>query len=266
MHRNYDMKKILFLLCIIGKMRFREAQSEQEFPFPADFKFGVTTSAFQIEGGWNISGKGQHIWDTVTHQNLTFIKDKQNGEKACDSYHLWKKDVELLNNLGVHFYRFSLSWSRLLPTGFSNHINLEAVQYYNSIINELLSFGIEPMVTLYHGDLPQPLQDMGGWPNPSLVPHYENYANVAFRLFGDRVKTWITFNDPYEVCVSGYGTGNYAPGIVSPGISDYLCGKTILLAHAKAYKLYKQHYYKKQKGEFNIITPLYLHITSDKSY
>lgn len=155
-----------------------------------------------------------------------------------------------LKKIGVNFYRFSLSWSRLLPTGFPNSINPDGIRYYNALINELLAHKIEPMVTLYHWDLPQPLQEIGGWPNLILAEIYKEYANVAFRYFGDRVKTWITFNEPIEVCQSGYAEGNDAPAYRSEGIGNYLCGKTLLVAHAKAYRLYEKDYKAKQKGNF----------------
>ncbi|KAK4882989.1 hypothetical protein RN001_006308 [Aquatica leii] len=224
----------------------------QQLLFPNDFKFGVATSSYQIEGGWNASGKGENIWDHMTHNNPKSIQDKSNGDIACDSYHLWKTDVQLLKNLGVHFYRFSLSWSRLLPNGLNNRINYDGVHYYNNLIDELLKYNIEPVVTLYHWDLPQGIQNIGGWPNIATADYFMDYAKVAFDLFGDRVKTWITFNEPIEICVSGYGGGDKAPRIIYPGISDYLCGKTILIAHAKVYHLYNNYYRAKQRGKIGI--------------
>lgn len=149
------------------------------------------------------------------------------------------------------FLRLSLSWSRLLPTGFGNIVNPDGVRYYNDVINGLLSNGIQPVVTLYHWDLPQPLQDLGGWPNVEIATYFEDYALIAFALFGDRVKTWITMNEPPEICGSGYGLGINAPSILSPGVGDYLCGKTVLLAHAKAYRLYDRVFRKEQQGNRN---------------
>ncbi|KAK5649854.1 hypothetical protein RI129_000883 [Pyrocoelia pectoralis] len=222
------------------------------FHFPDNFSFGVATAAYQIEGGWNKSGKGENIWDRITHKRPEWVKDGKNADIACDSYHLWKIDVQLLKQLGVDFYRFSLSWSRILPTGFSEYINWNGVRYYSDFIDELLANDIRPVVTLYHWDLPQPLQDLGGWPNLLIASYFEDYAKVAFQLFGDRVKTWITINEPNEICDTGYGTGAAAPGIEESGTLDYLCGKTVLIAHAKAYHLYDKYYRNKQKGEIGI--------------
>lgn len=159
----------------------------------------------------------------------------------------------MLKYLNVTFYRFSLSWSRILPSGFLNYINPDGVRYYNDLINELLKNDIEPMVTLYHWDLPQPLQEIGGWPNPLLAKYFEDYAKIAFELFGDRVKTWITFNEPPEVCESGYAESGNAPCYKSSGIGDYMCGKTLLLAHARAYHIYDKLFRNKQKGIFFLI-------------
>ncbi|KAK4874765.1 hypothetical protein RN001_014125 [Aquatica leii] len=220
--------------------------------FPDDFKFGVATAAYQIEGGWNASGKGENIWDRMTHQQPDKIKDGTNGDIACDSYNQWKTDVQLLKDTGVHFYRFSLSWSRLLPNPIQKNVNSDGVRYYNDLIDELLKNNIEPMVTLYHWDLPQILQDMGGWPNVAISDYFKEYADVAFRLFGDRVKMWLTFNEPNEVCLAGYGTGSNAPGIKASGYLDYQCGRTILLSHAKAYHLYNNTYRFHQKGKIGI--------------
>lgn len=223
-----------------------------QFSFPQDFKFGVATASYQIEGGWKAGGKGENIWDRLTHEHPNWVKDHKTGDIACDSYHLWKDDVKLLKYLNVNFYRFSLSWSRLLPSGFANYINPDGVRYYNDLINELLKNDIEPMVTLYHWDLPQPLQEIGGWPNPLLAKHFEDYAKIAFELFGDRVKTWITFNEPPDVCEAGYGDGTGAPGFRSSGIGDYLCGRTLLLAHASAYRLYDKMFRSTQQGKIGI--------------
>lgn len=150
----------------------------------------------------------------------------------------------------MDFYRFSLSWSRILPSGYVNKINPDGVRYYNELIDGLLQRNITPMVTLYHWDLPQPLQEFGGWPNEELVNFYEDYARIVFSLFGDRVKNWITFNEPIQVCSMGYGSGDLAPGYNSSGIGEYQCGRTLILAHARAYHLYEREFKSTQKGIF----------------
>jgi beta-glucosidase/6-phospho-beta-glucosidase/beta-galactosidase len=168
---------------------------------------------------------------------------------ACDSYNLYNRDVEMLSELGVDFYRFSLSWSRILPDGFSDNVNVDGVTYYNNLIDALLGKGIQPLITLYHWDLPQKMQELGGWPNPLLANYFEDYAKVAFDQFGDRVKHWITFNEPKNFCLEGYGRGSAAPGLNVSGVGEYMCAHTILQAHAKAYHLYDKKYRSDQKGK-----------------
>ncbi|XP_045514117.1 myrosinase 1-like [Pieris brassicae] len=152
--------------------------------FPVAFKFGAATASYQVEGAWNVSDKSASIWDTFIHNNASAIADQSNGDVACDSYHKWREDLNLASELGLDFYRLSLSWPRLLPNGFSNYISEDGKRYYNDVINGLLEKGIEPVITLYHWDLPQKLQDLvlnllaglyshaiyskeGGWP-PSV--------------------------------------------------------------------------------------------------
>ncbi|XP_045506422.1 myrosinase 1-like [Colias croceus] len=219
--------------------------------FKDDFSFGVSTSAYQIEGAWNIDGKGESIWDRFLHNYPEVIADGRNGDEACNSYHQYKRDVEMLRELGVDHYRFSISWPRILPSGYPNIINEKGIQYYDNLINELLKYNIQPMVTLYHFDLPQPLQDLGGWINPLSVEWFEDFARVVFDKYGDRVKYWITINQPNDVCIQGY-SGLMAPGIVSKGVGDYICVKNVMLAHAKAYRLYEREYKKKYNGQVGI--------------
>ncbi|CAH2240549.1 jg21023, partial [Pararge aegeria aegeria] len=198
------------------------------------------------------AGKSESIWDHLTHTNPCAIKDCSNGDIADNSYHLYERDVEIMRELGIDFYRFSLSWPRILPTSFPDKINEAAVQYYNNLINELLKYNIEPTITLFHWDLPQKLQDLGGWANPYIVDWYGNYARTVFELFGDRVKTWMTINEPYQVCNQGYGDGMKAPLIDSGGVGEYMCAKHLLLAHARAYHIYDQEFRPKYGGSIFI--------------
>ena len=226
--------------------------------FPKNFLFGVATSAYQIEGAWNEDGKGENIWDRYLHEKPS-TASFQNGDIACDSYHKYLEDVQLLKYLGVNYYRFSLSWSRILSTGYVNKVNQAAVDYYKNLINALKENKIEPFVTLYHWDLPQPLQDIGGWPNPLLVDHFADYARLAFALFGDDVKNWMTFNEPKQTCQYGYGYGLFSPGYASDGIGSYLCAHTIIKAHAKAYHIYDKEFRSQQNGRISFVidTPWY---------
>lgn len=222
------------------------------YEIPEDLIIGFASASYQIEGGWNDDGKGENIWDRYTHSNPGLIRDKGNGDIACDSYHKYEEDVQLIKNAGGKIYRFSLSWSRILPTGFSNNVNGKGIEYYNKLIDELIKNGIEPMITLFHWDLPQPLQELGGWTNPLLADYFADYAKVAFENFGDRVKKWITFNEPLEFCLFGYGMDVFAPAMKMSGVADYLAAHTVLKAHAKAYHLYDDEYRPSQEGEIGI--------------
>ncbi|CAH2059140.1 unnamed protein product, partial [Iphiclides podalirius] len=216
--------------------------TKQQRRFPDDFMFGAATASYQIEGAWNADGKSENIWDHITHTNPTIVKDHSNGDIAADSYHNYKRDVEMMRELGLDAYRFSLSWSRILPDGFSNKINEAGVSFYNNYIDEMLKYGITPMITLYHWDLPQKFQDLGGFLNPLFPEWFEDYARVAYEQFGDRVKHWITFNEPKEVCYHGYDSHALAPVLNATGIGAYLCAKHLVLAHARAYYVYKNEY------------------------
>ncbi|KAL3278787.1 hypothetical protein HHI36_016311 [Cryptolaemus montrouzieri] len=246
--RLTEMKSILnfhvfLILFILGS----SAHGKEQDTFPKQLKFGVATSSFQVEGGWNASGKGESMWDRFMHEHPEYVIDHSNGDVACDSYHLWKTDIEMLKDLGVHFYRFSLSWTRILPTGFSNRINSDGVKYYNNIINRLLESGIEPMITLYHWDLPQNILEIGGWTSIRTAEYFADFARIAFRLFGDRVKKWITFNEPSSICKEPYESQTVIPLINLTGIGCYICGKTILIAHSKAYHIYNKEFRKNRK-------------------
>ncbi|XP_038218665.1 myrosinase 1-like [Zerene cesonia] len=221
--------------------------------FPPDFKFGAATAAYQVEGAWNVSDKAASIWDTFTHNNPTMIADGSSGDVACDSYNLWETDIQLAKDMGLHFYRFSISWPRLLPNGFANKISEDGTRYYNNLIDGLLANGIEPLVTLYHWDLPQNLQDLGGMTNPLLAEWFGAYSRVAFTLFGDRVKTWATFNEPVSICGLTYETGYIAPGIYSPGIGSYICAKNLMMAHATSYRIYDKEFRAKYNGKVGIV-------------
>lgn len=196
----------------------------------------------------SFAGKAPSIWDHLSHTDPCKIRDCSNGDVADNSYHLYIRDVEIMRELGLEFYRLSISWPRILPTSFPDYINDAGVEYYNNLINEMLKYNIEPMLTLYHWDLPQKLQELGGWTNPHIVDWFADYARTVYSLFGDRVKYWITINEPYQICYEGYGSDVKAPALNIPGIGDYLCIKNLLLAHAKAYHIYNEEFRPKYGG------------------
>lgn len=221
--------------------------------FPDNFKIGVSTAAYQIEGGWNADGKGSSIWDTFTHNHPELIADHTTADVGADSYHLYEHDIAALKEVGVDFYRFSIAWSRILPQGIlSSGVNRAGIAYYNKLIDALLAANIEPVVTMYHYDLPQTIQDLGGLTNPLFVKFFYDYARILYESFGDRVKRWITFNEPFDCCVEGYGTAAVAPLISVPGIAEYICTHNVLEAHAAAYNLYRRQFRSKFSGKVGI--------------
>lgn len=162
----------------------------------------------------------------------------------------------MLVDLGVDYYRFSISWTRIMPNGLPNTINQKGIDYYNNLIDALQNSGIEPMVTIYHWDLPQKLQNIGGWVNPKISDMFKDYARVLFENYGDRVKVWTTFNEPAVVCKLGYG-GSFAPGLEMSGLADYQCSHNLLKAHAKVYHMYNEEYRPSQKGSVPKISNIY---------
>nr|AEE61395.1 unknown [Dendroctonus ponderosae] len=224
-------------------------------PLPEGFTLGVATAAFQIEGAWDEGGKGEQVWDWFMHTYPEKIENGANGDVACDSYHKWEEDVQLLKDLGVNHYRLSISWARILPDGLANNytINQEGVQYYRKLFEALLENGITPYVTMYHWDLPIPLQELGGWLNPIIADHFANYARICYQLYGDIIKNWITLNEPHTYCVLGYGSGYHAPGYVLPATGIYQCAYTSVLAHAKAYHIYNDEFRADQQGRVTIV-------------
>ncbi|VVD04216.1 unnamed protein product [Leptidea sinapis] len=222
------------------------------YSFPDNFMLGVATAAFQIEGAWNEGGKGESMWDTFLHKNPDFTLDRSNGDVAADSYHKYKQDIIMVQSLGVKYYRLSISWPRILPKGTDNYINKEGVRYYRRLFKELRKAKINPVVTLFHWDLPTPLMDLGGWSNPKMADFFVDYARVAFTLFGDLVKIWTTINEIHIHCYQGYGRDYFVPAIKFSGVADYLCSHNMLLGHAKVYHLYDKKFKPRQKGKVGL--------------
>lgn len=179
--------------------------------FPENFLWGAATASYQIEGAWDKHGKGESIWDRFSHTPGKVLNG-DTGDVADDHYRLWKKDIGLMKKIGLQAYRFSISWPRILPTG-RGKVNQKGLDFYSKLVDGLLEAGIQPFATLYHWDMPQALEDEGGWPARSTAEAYVEYADVVTRALGDRVKNWITHNEPAVVAWLGYEIGVHAPGI-----------------------------------------------------
>ncbi|KAF3450135.1 hypothetical protein FNV43_RR06215 [Rhamnella rubrinervis] len=268
----------LFLICLMaisGAITSTEAAAINPTPkpisvpfnrssFPHGFIFGAGSAAYQSEGAARQHGRGPSIWDTFTRRHPEKIFDGSNGDVADDLYHRYKGDIKLMKKIGLDSFRFSISWSRVLPTGkFKGGVNQEGVQYYKNFINELLSNGLIPFVTLFHWDLPQALEDeYGGFRSDKIVEDYGEYVDFVFKTFGDKVKYWTTLNEPYSYSTSGYSSGTFAPGRCSKyagnctegnsATEPYLVAHHLLLSHAAAVKIYKQKYQASQKGQIGI--------------
>ncbi|XP_025409579.1 myrosinase 1-like [Sipha flava] len=256
--------------------------SKESIKFPNTILLGTASGAYQVEGGWNDDGKSPNIWDDHFHnKNIkreTHLISKPKGNKhpvffganfsgknhdhetyivngdiACDSYHKVDEDVKNLVELGVDFYRFSISWARVLPVGDDRLPNEKGIEYYKTLIDKLVENNIQPVVTMYHWDLPSYIQDFGGWANPNIVTYFSNYVNFLYKTYGDKVKMWTTINEPRFV-IKAYGDEQVAPALGSQfsGIVDYMALRNVLLAHAAAYRIYEKSYKEQQKGEISL--------------
>jgi len=186
--------------------------------FGPDFKWGVSTAAYQIEGAWYSDGKGKSIWDVFSNTEGKTFKS-QNGNIACDFYRRYTHDILLMASMGIPNFRFSLSWSRIIPNG-TGKVNPVGIEFYNRVIDFCLELGIEPWITLYHWDLPYELEKKGGWTNREIIKWFGDYVELCARYFGDRVKHWMILNEPMVFTGAGYFLGVHAPG--RKGLSSFL--------------------------------------------
>lgn len=200
--------------------------------FDSKFVWGCASSSYQIEGAWNEGGRAPSVWDTFAHTPGK-IHENQNGDVACDFYHRYEEDIAIMHQLGVQAYRFSLSWSRILPDG-TGKVNEEGIAFYNRVIDTLLKYGIEPYITLYHWDLPQVLYDRGGWLNPDSKDWFAEYAAVVSHAFSDRVTKFITFNEPQCFVGLAHVQEVHAPGIRLTPKEQFQMTHNVLKAHGAA--------------------------------
>jgi beta-glucosidase len=196
----------------------QSALVNSDISFPHNFYWGTATAAYQIEGAWNADDKGESIWDRFAHAPEK-IKNGDTGDIACDSYHRWREDIALMRVMNLNSYRFSISWPRVQPSGFGP-ANSKGIDYYSRLVDALLEAKIRPFVTLYHWDLPQALEDLGGWPNRDTAARFADYVDIMARALGDRVSDWMLFNEPAAFVDVGYLEGIHAPGHVS--LLDFL--------------------------------------------
>ncbi|GAV78258.1 Glyco_hydro_1 domain-containing protein [Cephalotus follicularis] len=259
------IQQCLLLYLIAATYNFRCIEGLNRSSFPAGFRFGVGSSAYQYEGAAYIDGKGPSLWDTFTRIRPEKITDHSNGNLAEDFYHQYKEDVAHIKKLGLDTFRFSISWSRVLPKGrITGGINKQGVEFYNNLIDELLSNGIQPSVTLLHFDPPQDLEDeYGGVLSSKIVNDYRDYVDFCFNEFGNRVKLWVTVNEPNVFSSDGYATGIGPPGrcssyvdetckVGNSGTEPYIAVHHLLLCHGTAVKLYREKYQEIQKGKIGI--------------
>jgi beta-glucosidase len=200
------------------------------FRFPEDFVWGAATSSFQIEGATQKEGRGESIWDVFCREPGRVI-NQDHGDKACGHYELWEKDLDLMASLGLKAYRFSIAWPRIFPNGIGTAPNPEGLAFYSRLVDGLIARNITPWATLYHWDLPQALQENGGWLNRKTMDAFVAYADCVTKALGDRVKHWITHNEPWVIAHLGHVTGEHAPGEKKQWLNSFVCSHHLLVSH-----------------------------------
>jgi beta-glucosidase len=221
---------------IANTLAARQFSASSELTFPKGFIWGTATASYQVEGAWKEDGKGESIWDRFAHTPGK-IKNGETGDAACDSYHRWREDIALARAMNLGSYRFSIAWPRIQPLG-SGAANQKGLDCYSRIVDALLEARIRPFVTLYHWDLPQALEDAGGWPNRDTAARFADYVQLVAQSLGDRVSDWMLFNEPSVFTYSGYLEGRHAPGRQS--ILDFLrATHTVNLAQGEGFRALK---------------------------
>ena len=223
--------------------------------FPDSFLWGAATSSYQIEGAVQEDGRGESVWDRFCHTLPHKIAGQDTGDIACDHYHRYREDVALMRELGLRAYRFSIAWPRILPEGIGR-LNPAGLSFYERLVDELLQTNIKPFATLYHWDLPQVLQDRGGWLNPASVEWFAEYADRVSRQLGDRVCGWITHNEPWIVAFVGHFYGSHPPGLTDLKAA-YQAAHHLLLAHGAAVPILRRNAPRAEVGISLNLNPIY---------
>lgn len=205
--------------------------------FPKSFKWGTATASYQIEGAAFEDGRGLSIWDTFSHTRGNVVNG-DNGDVACDSYHRYQEDIEIMKELGIDVYRFSIAWPRIFPNG-TGQVNQKGLDFYHKFVDTLIENGIEPMCTLYHWDLPQALQDKGGWHNRGTIDAFVQYAELMFKEFSGKIKFWITLNEPWCISFLSNYIGAHAPGNKDLQLAAQI-SHHLLVAHGKAVSKFRE--------------------------
>jgi beta-glucosidase len=231
--RGFAVTNLLSQRQVPGAVPRDEIESAR---FPTGFLWGMASAAYQVEGAWNIDGKGESIWDRFSH-TVGKVKGAATADISCDQYHHYREDVAILKRLNQKSYRFSTSWSRVQPTG-KGSVNQKGIDYYSRLTDALLEAGIRPFCTIYHWDLPQGLEDLGGWPNRDLAAYYADFAGILAKNLGDRITTWAPFNMPWTFTYYGYGIGIFPPG--KANFDQFLkAAHTVNLAQGEAFRAIK---------------------------
>jgi len=229
------------------------APVSQSLSFPTNFWWGTATASYQVEGAWNEDGKGESIWDRFSHTPGK-IKNNDNGDVACDHYHRYTEDVRIMQALQMKSYRFSIAWPRIQPNG-SGKPNPKGLDFYSRLVDQLLAAKIRPFATLYHWDLPQKLEDTGGWPNRDTAQRFADYADIMMSALGDRVNSWMIFNEPWVFTTLGYLLGTHAPGRTD--LDAYLRATHVVnLAQGMAFRVMKGVRPKATVGTAFSMTPM----------
>lgn len=215
--RNTTLAAGALLLSPLQKLMAMPDTDFTKADFGPDFKWGVAAAAHQIEGAWDEDGKGETIWNRFEHKRPGKIKNRENADVACDFYHRYREDIPLVKEMNMQVFRFSTAWARIFPKG-TGEVNQKGIDFYNRVIDRCLEIGIEPWLTLYHWDLPQALQDRGGWGNRDIVSWFSEYADRVTREYGDRVKNWMVLNEPMAFTAVGHLMAMHAPGKMAPAL------------------------------------------------
>ncbi|XP_074281037.1 beta-glucosidase 40-like isoform X1 [Silene latifolia] len=257
--RNYQV--VCWFIALVAVIKYVKCDCSTNVSrrsFPKGFVFGTASSAYQYEGAVKEDGRGPSVWDKFAH-SFGKVLDFSNADVAVDQYHRYHEDIGLMKDLDVDAYRFSISWTRIFPNG-TGKINQAGVDHYNNLINALLAKGITPYVTIFHWDTPLALEDSyKSWLSTQIINDFAVYAETLFDKFGDRVKHWITLNEPHTLAAQGYDIGMFAPGRCSillhlfcragnSATEPYIAGHNLLLAHATAVDIYRKKYQRKQGG------------------